>query len=133
MTDLIPSLDATRSCPECGAQNDVTAVQCDRCGADLPPAPGREAERGDLEIVEVARAMVSEGYDQEFEVVGEDLLRCPACGSTFAPKEVAVEQAVPAQDTPSGAADAEVIAGPCPLCGVSGHVALGADIDDGQV
>src|SRR5688572_13401426 len=103
MTDLAPSTDAaTRSCPNCGAQNDIEATTCTRCGAAMPLQAGRDDEREDLEVVEVARAVGVEGYDTPFAVEG-DGVRCPLCNNGFTLREAQVASITPATDTTSGA------------------------------
>ena len=127
MTDLASSADAaTRSCPQCGAQNDIDVAACSRCGAAMPLAVGRDDERGDLEVVEVARAVGLEGYDTEFRVEG-DGIRCPACNAGFVLRDVEVASVDPAIDTPTGAQDMLVVACTCPSCGTQGHAVLPRD------
>jgi hypothetical protein len=127
VTDLAPSADAaTRSCPACGAQNDLDVSACTRCGAAMPLAVGRDDERGDLEVVEVARAVGVEGFDTEF-LAEADGLRCPACNAGFALRDAEVASIDPALDTASGARDMAVVACTCPSCGTQGHAVLPQD------
>jgi predicted RNA-binding Zn-ribbon protein involved in translation (DUF1610 family) len=93
------------------------------CGQQLPPATGRDAERGDLEVVEVARAVSSVGFDTEFRLDG-DVLYCPSCGETFGIDDTPILSGQPAVDTSSGAASTDVITFSCPSCGIQGHAVV---------
>jgi ribosomal protein L40E len=127
MTDLAPSdTSATRSCGECGAQNPIDADRCSRCGAALPLRIGRDDEREDLEVVEVARAVGQEGYDTEFVAEG-DGVRCSACNAGFTLEDARIASMTPAQDTTSGAQPMVVVTGTCPSCGAHGHAVVAAD------
>jgi hypothetical protein len=133
MTDLAPTADATRSCPRCGEQNPVFAGVCEKCGEVLPPAVGREAERGDLEVLEVERAASVAGFDTEFTVDG-DALTCPVCRHVFRLDEVRINSTERAQDTASGGEELDVITCTCPSCGTSGHaVTAVAPTDEGDI
>jgi predicted RNA-binding Zn-ribbon protein involved in translation (DUF1610 family) len=120
MTDLAPSADATRSCPNCGMQNGVTDTACAHCGTTLPPMTGRDDERGDLEVIEVERAVGSLGYDAEFRVDGDDIY-CPNCGAMTKLSGANIESVQRATDTATGGTDNEVVTVTCPECGTSGH------------
>jgi Zn finger protein HypA/HybF involved in hydrogenase expression len=127
VTDLAPSdADATRSCPQCGAQNELDASTCPHCGASTPLAVGRDDERGDLEVVEVARAAGVAGFDTEF-VAEADGVRCSACNAGFPLRDAAVASVDPAMDTASGAVEVAVVSVTCPSCGTQGHVVLPRD------
>lgn len=89
-------------------------------------AVGRDDERGDLEVVEVARAAGVAGYDTEFAVEG-DGVRCSACNAGFTLRDAQVASVDPAIDTPSGAADVVVVSCTCPSCGTQGHAVLPRD------
>src|SRR5215203_5501740 len=67
----------------------------------MPLAIGRDDERGDLEVVEVARALALEERDTKF-VTEPDGLRCPAWSTAFAVADADVASAEPAFETPSG-------------------------------
>jgi hypothetical protein len=121
VTDLRPSPDATRPCPECGVQNAVAAATCSQCGALLPAVTGDEAERADLEAVEVAPAVSTEGFDTEF-TVGAGVLVCPACGTSFRPGDDQ-RAGIPVEDT-GHQHDATVLTMRCPKCGTPGHAVL---------
>jgi rubredoxin len=123
MTDLAPGGDATRSCPNCGAQNEIGAVVCDKCGAQLPERTGGDPQRDDLEVVEVARSVGALGYDAEFEVTG-DSLTCPSCAAVFDIADASVESGQPATDSPSGGTENVVITITCPSCGTNGHAVV---------
>ena len=92
----------------------------------MPYAIGRDDERDDLEVVEVARAVGLEGFDTEFAVEG-DGIRCTACNAGFTLAEVEVASVDPAIDTPSGAAEMAVVACTCPSCGTQGHAVVARD------
>ena len=98
MTDLAPGYAATRSCPSCGAQNAITSATCEKCGAALPDHLDGDAQRDDLEVVEVARAVGSVGYDAEFRVDG-DSLQCPKCGQSFDVSDASIASGQAASDT----------------------------------
>jgi hypothetical protein len=89
----------------------------------MPLAVGRDDERGDLEVVEVARAAGVAGYDAEF-VAEADGVRCSACDAGFPLRDAEVATVDPAIDTPSGASEMAVVSVTCPSCGTQGHVVL---------
>jgi hypothetical protein len=92
----------------------------------MPLQVGRDDERDDLEVVEVARAVGVEGWDAEFVAEG-DGVRCPVCRSGFTLREAEVASLTPATDTPSGAQAMVVVACTCPSCGTRGHAVIADD------
>jgi hypothetical protein len=129
MTDLAPGDARSRSCPSCGAQNDMDDAACVRCGEPLDVARGSEAERGDLDVIEVERAAGAAGFDAVFGVDGDELV-CPGCGHHFAIEDAPVARAIPATDTARADDDSAVVTCRCPACGIPGHAVLGAGADD---
>jgi hypothetical protein len=121
MTDLAPPGDTTRSCPACGTQNDVGADTCRHCGARLSVTTGREEERGDLDVVEVSRAVGAAGWDTEFALAA-DLVACPSCGATFRLDHVVIHSSQRALDSTTGGTPFDVVTCACPTCGTQGHV-----------
>jgi hypothetical protein len=104
-------------------QNEATATACAHCGAPLPAPTGRDDERGDLEVIEVERAVGALGYDAEFRVDGDDVY-CPNCGAMTNLRDANIESAQPATDTATGATDTEVVTLSCPACRTSGHAVV---------
>jgi predicted RNA-binding Zn-ribbon protein involved in translation (DUF1610 family) len=99
----------------------VAAATCSQCGALLPAVTGDEAERADLEAVDVARAVSTEGFDTEF-TVGAGVLVCPACGTSFRSGDDQ-RAGIPVEDT-GHQHDATVLTMRCPKCGTPGHAVL---------
>lgn len=124
VTDLAPGGARSQTCPECGAQNPADATRCADCGAALDVDVGAEAERDDLETVELERAAGAAGFDTEFAVEGDTLV-CPACGHRFSLDDARVHAAMDAQDTASSSAEASVVTCNCPRCAVAGHAVIG--------
>lgn len=122
MTDLGLSAGATNTCPNCGAQNPAGSLRCRACGAAIPTERA-EADRGDLEVEEVARALVAEGYDGRFEPAG-DGVRCGTCGNVFggAAAAASMTERRVARDTPTARAEVSVVALVCPVCGARGTI-----------
>lgn len=123
MTDLAPGGAGTHSCPNCGNQNPLEATTCDACGAVLEPPRGHESERGDVETIEVERAVGAAGFDTVFGIDG-DVLACPMCGHRFRIADTRVHDAVPAVDTVRSDDTAGVITCNCPNCHTPGHAVL---------
>lgn len=85
MTDMAPGLGATASCPNCGAQVQVTSVdtdevRCPDCGEVLTSGMRDEAAT-DVNVEEVIRAFGLNGYDTEVETDADGALRCTNCGT----------------------------------------------------
>lgn len=128
MTDIGQTSDATLGCDACGAQNERFRDRCWACGTDLGAATTPDAEREDLELEEVQRAFVAEGYEGRV-AVEDGVLVCPACGARFGAEATVVTDARRARDTPTARAEVVVLAITCPRCQALGV----ADVEPGTL
>jgi hypothetical protein len=104
-------------------QNDIDVTVCVHCGTALPAPIGRDDERGDLEVIEIERAVGSLGFDAEFRVDG-DVVHCPECGGVTNLADANIQTAQRAVDTANGASDNEVVTLTCSSCGTTGHAVV---------
>jgi hypothetical protein len=120
MTDMGLTPVATVGCPDCGSQNDRTAVVCRTCGRPLAEAADPEMARGDLELEEALRALAVEGYDAAF-TLRDGGVSCATCHTVLALARSQVDGATAVRDTATARADLVVVALECGACGSRGY------------
>jgi ssDNA-binding Zn-finger/Zn-ribbon topoisomerase 1 len=120
MSDLSAAVEATVTCPSCGAQVERTASRCTACGAALE-RDASERTRDDVELEEGWRAAAAAGYDADFGVE-PDLAQCPECGAQFYPGDEGLEGVQVVRDSATGEDDLRVASVVCPRCGTAGRL-----------